>query len=126
MTPLDVILTTSDLPRAIAFYRDLFGSPPTRADDDRASFHLEDPPLHLVVLKAPAKSDHVPIGVSNQVECLDFVRRERERLDASGLLASGSSVGCLFTSADRLFIRDHDGNRWDIFRRPDDPAGGER
>lgn len=118
MAKLDVLLNVSDLAVSVDFYTRLFGTPPQAHDGDEAVFILADPDIHLTIRPFTDSSPQLMSGMSLMVESRRFVFVERDRLEASGMITPQGRPGCLYTNPDRLFVRDPDSNRWDIFRRP--------
>lgn len=109
-------LNVSNLDRALAFYRVLFGAEPAKRYDDYAKFELEEPPVVFsLVPRAPGPGDslsHLGFRVSSTEE----VRRMQERLEAAGICTQDQNgTVCGYARQDKVWVRDPDGNFWEVY-----------
>ena len=120
---IHVSLAVSDVERSRRFYHELFGTPPTKTRSGYVRFEVEEPPLNLSIIE----SDE-PTGHSNntshfgiQVKSTADVGDSRQRLESAGLTTLvEDSVNCCHAVQDKIWIRDPDGHRWEVFVVLDD------
>jgi catechol 2,3-dioxygenase-like lactoylglutathione lyase family enzyme len=125
---IHVALETSDMERAIAFYSTLFGQDPTKLRPGYAKFEVAEPPVNLA-LNAAAKA-HPAGGASHfgvQVKSTDAVQQAKLRFEAAGLpVEVEEHVTCCWAVQDKVWVRDPDGNAWEVFVvLADAPAHGK-
>ena len=115
---MHVALYTADIPRAVAFYRTLFGVEPVKVRDDYAKFEPAEPSVNLSLNLAPlaAASAGRVAHFGIQVTSSDAVAAAIERLGASGLpLDIEEGTTCCYAVQDKVWVSDPDGNRWEVF-----------
>jgi catechol 2,3-dioxygenase-like lactoylglutathione lyase family enzyme len=109
-------LNVMRLDRAIEFYRVLFGVEPAKRHDDYAKFELTDPPVVFSLSPHPpgpgGSLSHLGLRVASQEE----IERIGQRLSAAGIGTQGQSgTICGYARQDKLWIRDPDGNFWEVY-----------
>jgi catechol 2,3-dioxygenase-like lactoylglutathione lyase family enzyme len=116
-TRIHVALETSDLDGAIAFYQTLFGQTATKVKPGYAKFEVADPPVNLA-LNAAAKA-HTSGGAAHfgvQVKSTEAVEQAQKRFEAAGLpIEVEEHVTCCWAVQDKVWVRDPDGNSWEVF-----------
>jgi catechol 2,3-dioxygenase-like lactoylglutathione lyase family enzyme len=128
-TRIHVALETSDLDRAIAFYRTLLGHEPVKVKPGYAKFESADPPVNLA-LNAAAQA-HKSGGAAHfgvQVKSTEAVEQAKARFQAAGLpIEVEEHVTCCWAVQDKVWVRDPDGNAWEVFvvLDADAPAHGK-
>src|SRR5438128_5030323 len=125
-----ISLNVSDLSRAVAFYRGLFGEP-KKLQADYAKFVAEDPEIHLAL--QPGRQDPSPrpspagrggrvtgegalshLGI--RVESSEKVRQWKTALTERGLAAEEvEREACCYAVQDKFWVTDPDGNRWEVY-----------
>ena len=84
MSRLQLALNVENLEDSIAHYTKIFGVGPAKVRPGYANFAVVNPPLKLVLIENPGASDSINhLGV--EVESVDAVRSEHERVTAAGL-----------------------------------------
>ena len=84
MSRLQLALNVENLEESITHYSKLFGVAPAKVRPGYANFAVVDPPLKLVLIENPGASDSINhLGV--EVESVDAVRSEHERVTGAGL-----------------------------------------
>ena len=84
MSRLQLALNVENLEESIAHYSKIFGVGPAKVRPGYANFAVVNPPLKLVLIENPGASDSINhLGV--EVESVDAVRSEHERVTAAGL-----------------------------------------
>jgi catechol 2,3-dioxygenase-like lactoylglutathione lyase family enzyme len=117
---VQLALNVSDLEAAIAFYAELFSSPPAKVRPGYANFAIADPPLKLVLIETP---DHRGIGFTGalnhlgiEVEAPEDVVRADGRFVAAGLPTTAEhDVTCCYAVQEKVWVQDPDGAHWEIY-----------
>src|SRR5262245_11835425 len=114
-------LNVSDLGRAIEFYSVLFGVGPAKRHDDYAKFELEDPPVVFsLVPRRPsvgASLSHIGLRVPDASRIAEY----RDRLSAAGICTQDQNgTVCGFAKQDKLWVKDPDGNFWEVYAIEED------
>ncbi len=116
-TRIHVALEASELESAIAFYRTLFDQEPTKVKPGYAKFEVADPPVNLALNAAPrARKAGGASHFGVQVKSTDAVARAKQRFEAAGLpIETEEQVTCCWAVQDKVWVRDPDGNAWEVF-----------
>jgi len=124
-----ISLNVSSLERSLGFYSNLFGQEASKLRKDYANFRLDEPPVHLALVAHPATG---PGGVSHlgfELPHADVLTAWRQRLENAGMdFAVEDQARCCYAKADKLWLTDPDGYRWEIWVRTGehDGMGGTR
>jgi catechol 2,3-dioxygenase-like lactoylglutathione lyase family enzyme len=122
-TRVHINIAVSDLERSVGFYSTLFGTKPSKRRDDYANFRLDQPSLHLALVKSPAYSAGDSLARHFGVELFDNVDLNdwRSRLEKADLdLKIEEQVTCCYAVGNKFWARDPDGNDWEFWIRTDD------
>lgn len=127
MTRVHINIPVQDLERSIHFYSKLYGAEPSKVKADYANFRLEEPALHLALVKNPAYTGKDPAFDYGQHFGIELFNDEtlqawKERLKASGILPhlEEEQVTCCYAVADKFWMQDPDGNEWEFWVRTND------
>ena len=104
MSRLQLALNVENLEESIAHYSKLFGVAPAKVRTGYANFAVVNPPLKLVLIENPGASDSINhLGV--EVESVDAVRSEHERVTAAGLpvWVEGETT-CCYAVQDKFWV----------------------
>lgn len=116
---MHVALDTRDVAAASRFYEAFFAVPPVKSKPRYAKFTLDDPPLALALIESDTCSTGTRSGLNHlgiQVATSDAVRAAIERLTLAGLAEKvEQAVDCCYARQDKVWARDPDGNRWEIY-----------
>jgi catechol 2,3-dioxygenase-like lactoylglutathione lyase family enzyme len=113
-----VSLNVSSLDRSKAFYRRLFGQPASKDHGDYANFRLDDPPIHLALQEGEVAPSGGLSHLGIELTDAGTLTRWRERLESGGMaLAVEDDAQCCYARADKLWLQDPDGYRWEIWVR---------
>ncbi|NBU60767.1 MAG: hypothetical protein EBS27_03215 [Actinobacteria bacterium] len=94
MSRLQLALNVENLEESIAHYSKLFGVAPAKVRPGYANFAVVNPPLKLVLIENPGASDSINhLGV--EVESVDAVRSEHDRVTSAGLPVNSKSGASL-------------------------------
>ncbi len=117
-----ISLPVSDLARSEAFYSRLFAQPASKEKPDYINFRLDEPAIHLALVKSDSvpKRDCEHFGIELPTE--ETFRSWEERLTSSapGLARPQRGARCCYARADKVWLSDPDGNRWEIWHRTGD------
>lgn len=110
-------LSVSDLGRAVAFYRVLFGVAPAKRYDDYAKFELETPPvIFSITPHPPSPAGGVMSHAGLKVHDSAAIEMARQRLEAAGYpVQSQEGAVCGYRRQDKLHVADPDGTPWEIY-----------
>jgi catechol 2,3-dioxygenase-like lactoylglutathione lyase family enzyme len=102
--------------RSTAFYREVFGIDPSKVRKGYAKFDVHNPPLNFTLNEVPFESagalSHMGIQVSSTAEVLAV----REKWAQAGLITRDEmKTECCYASQDKTWVRDPDGNEWEVF-----------
>ena len=110
-----VSLNVSDVEASVVFYTKAFGVAPVKRRPGYAKFDLVEPLLNLSMQEAPRTGEnasHFGIQVSDTAD----VVRAKQRFEASGLSTfTEDDVWCCYAVQDKVWVRDPDGNSWEVF-----------
>src|SRR3954469_10214553 len=116
MSRVQLALNVDDLDSAVAFYSNLFGTPPAKTRPGYANFAVANPPLKLVLLENPGQGGTLNhLGV--EVGSTDEVDAEQQRLAGLGL-ASVDERGttCCYAKQDKFWVEGSpSGERWEVY-----------
>jgi len=118
---IHVALNVGDLGKSIEFYRGMFGIEPTKVREGYAKFDIADPPLNLALnqqvhQEAPPDHSGALSHLGIQVVSTDEVLLARDRWKAAGLAPRDEmQTDCCYAFQDKAWIRDPDGNEWEVF-----------
>jgi catechol-2,3-dioxygenase len=115
---IHVSLKVSSLENSTDFYNRLFGVPASKTKEAYANFRLDEPPIHLALVESDATGSE---GVSHfgiELPDADTLESWHQRLAQSGIdFDVEDKARCCYAQADKLWLTDPDGYRWDIWVR---------
>ena len=114
MKRLHLHVSVPEIEPAIAFYRVLFGAPPTLVKQDYAKWMLEDPRVNLAISSRARDPgvDHVGI----QVESAEELDELATRLKSAGATTfDQEATTCCYARSDKSWVTDTAGVRWETF-----------
>ncbi len=114
-------LNVTDIEKSAAWYKVFFGVRAHKRRPGYANFDLESPALKLALTEHPAGKggplNHLGILVASTHE----VSAVKQRLEQSGLITfSEENVTCCYALQDKIWVRDPDGNAWEVYTLLDD------
>lgn len=117
---LQLALNVPDLERAIAYYTDLFATPPHKRRAGYANFAVDKPPLKLVLFENPSAAEHLNhLGV--EVFTPQDLAQASSRLAAAGMLDETEvAQTCCHATQDKVWSTGPGGLRWEWYRITDD------
>jgi catechol 2,3-dioxygenase-like lactoylglutathione lyase family enzyme len=117
-TRVHVALRTARLKESISFYERLFGQKPTKLRRGYAKFEVVEPAVNLTLNEAfDVQHDGGPIShFGIQVKSTAEVNDAHERLKTAGLETRvEEQTACCYAVQDKVWVRDPDGNEWEVF-----------
>lgn len=120
MSRVQLALNVTDVDAAVDFYSKLLGAQPAKRRPGYANFAVEEPPLKLVLIEAPAGRGQGVVGALNhlgvEVESPEMVQAAVTRLSAAGLApAVEESTTCCYALQDKAWVSDPDGAPWEVY-----------
>jgi catechol 2,3-dioxygenase-like lactoylglutathione lyase family enzyme len=111
-----VSIHVTSLARSIAFYRQMFGTEPSKVRAAYAKFDLADPPLNFSLNELPFREGGSLSHFGIQVASTEDVLAMRERWTLAGLGPRDEMhTECCCALQDKTWLRDPDGNEWEVF-----------
>src|SRR5215213_6416575 len=109
-------LNVKDVERSTEFYKKLFGVEPSKVRRGYAKFNVENPPLNFTLNQAPFNERGALSHLGIQVGSTDDVLAVRERWEAAALVPRDEmQTNCCYALQDKAWVRDPDGNEWEVF-----------
>jgi catechol 2,3-dioxygenase-like lactoylglutathione lyase family enzyme len=115
---IHISLSVSSIEKSTAFYAALFGHDVSKTKPGYANFRLDEPPIHLALMERgipDSKSvSHLGIELPNHQALTQW----HSRLESAGVnLDVENEASCCYAKADKLWLTDPDGYRWEIWTR---------
>ena len=109
-------INVRNLGKSAAFYRNMFGIQPSKVRKGYAKFDVQNPPLNFTLNEVPFERagalSHMGIQVSSTADVLAV----REKWAQAGLITGDEmNTECCYASQDKSWVRDPDGNEWEVF-----------
>jgi len=109
-------INVHNVERSIQFYKQLLGIEPSKVRTGYAKFDVQNPPLNLTLNEHKFTEQGALSHLGIQVASTDDVIAIREQWIASGLLTRDEmQTSCCYALQDKTWVRDPDGNEWEVF-----------
>lgn len=109
-------LNVVNVERSIQFYRKLFGIEPSKVRRGYAKFDVQNPPLNFTLNEGVIKERGALSHLGIQVTSTGDVLATRERWAEAGLITRDEmQTNCCYATQDKTWVRDPDGNEWEVF-----------
>lgn len=109
-------LNVHNVERSIEFYKKLLGIEPSKVRTGYAKFDVQNPPLNLTLNEHKFNEQGALSHLGIQVASTDDVLATREKWVESGLLTRDEmQTNCCYALQDKTWVRDPDGNEWEVF-----------
>ena len=111
-----VAIHVQDVGASIEFYRKIFGIEPCKVRTGYAKFDVANPPLNFT-LNEGTETGHGSLShLGIQVDSTSDVLAVRQSWQERGLLPRDEmKTECCFALQDKAWVRDPDGNEWEVF-----------
>lgn len=109
-------LNVRDVEESLAFYRKMLGIEPSKVRTGYAKFDVSNPPLNLTLNEAPFNDRGALSHLGIQVAATDDVLAMKTNWEQSGLIPREElQTTCCYALQDKAWVRDPDGNEWEVF-----------
>lgn len=114
MKRFHVHVHVDDLEASLAFYSKMFGSQPTRRENDYAKWMLEDPRVNFAISTRGGSPgvDHLGFQADTEEELVEMKRRAES---ADMTLLDEGTTSCCYARSDKHWITDPQGIAWEHF-----------
>lgn len=118
MKRFHVHLHVDDLTKSIAFYSNLFASPPARVEADYAKWMLDDPRVNFAISTVGHGKgvDHLGIQAEDEAELAELKTRG---LAADRTLLDEGETVCCYARSEKHWVTDPQGIAWEHFHTLD-------
>ena len=111
-----VAINVRNVERSLAFYRKMFGIDPSKVRRGYAKFDVQTPPLNFTLNEVPFTDSgalsHMGIQVASTADVLTL----RQKWADAGLFTRDEmQTDCCYAIQDKTWVRDPDGNEWEVF-----------
>src|SRR5688500_7075408 len=101
---------------SLGFYRKLLGLEPSKVRTGYAKFDVQNPPLNLTLNENAFNERGALSHLGIQVGSTEDVAAVRERWIQYGLWTRDETqTNCCYALQDKTWVRDPDGNEWEVF-----------
>lgn len=112
-------INVSNLEESLEFYKKLFGIEPLKIRTGYAKFDVQNPPLNFAMNEIPVNKGDQASRLSHlgiQVASTEDVLAIKKRWEEAGLLTRDEmQTTCCYAVQDKTWVRDPDGNEWEVF-----------
>src|SRR5436190_23494324 len=109
-------LNVRNVEQSIAFYRRMFGIEPGKVRTGYAKFDVQNPPLNFTLNENAFSSRGALSHLGIQVRSTEDVLATRQKwIDADLLTRDEMQTDCCYATQDKTWVRDPDGNEWEVF-----------
>ncbi len=116
-----ISLNVKDVNESARFYQKMFDVKPVKLFSDYAKFDVTSPSLNLVLNQADFTHGGSLSHLGVQVFSTDEVLAIRDKWLKSGLKTLDEmQVDCCYANQDKIWVKDPDGNEWEVFVVLDD------
>jgi hypothetical protein len=109
-------INVKQVSESIEFYRKLWGIEPSKVRPGYAKFDVQNPPLNFTLNEVQFEGRGALSHLGIQVASTDDVMAMRDRWVSEGLLPREEmQTSCCYALQDKAWVRDPDGNEWEVF-----------
>jgi len=111
-----ISLNVKNVEASIEFYQKLFDIEPAKVRTGYAKFDAQNPLLNLALNEAAYNERGALSHLGIQVASTEDVLKTKERWEQVGLLTRDEmQTSCCYALQDKTWVRDPDGNEWEVF-----------
>lgn len=109
-------IKVTKLEHSVEFYRKLFAIEPCKVRSRYAKFDVQNPPLNFTLNEVPFTIAGALFHMGIQVSSSEDVLAVRQRwIDAGLVTRDEMKTDCCYAVQDKAWVRDPDGNEWEVF-----------
>ena len=109
-------INVRNVEQSIEFYRRLFGIEPSKVRTGYAKFDVQNPPLNFTLNEGSVSPRGALSHLGIQVRSTEDVLAIRQKWQDAGLLTRDEmQTNCCYATQDKTWVRDPDGNEWEVF-----------
>jgi len=109
-------LNVHDVQKSLEFYRKMLDLEPLKVRTGYAKFDVQNPPLNLTLNEVAFDGRGALSHLGIQVASTNDVLAMRDKWVASGLITRDEmQTNCCYATQDKTWVRDPDGNEWEVF-----------
>lgn len=109
-------LNVKSVEQSIQFYRKMFGIEPSKVRTGYAKFDVQNPPLNFTLNQGSFANRGALSHLGIQVRSTADVLATRQKWNDAGLVTRDEmQTNCCFATQDKTWVRDPDGNEWEVF-----------
>lgn len=109
-------LNVKSVEQSIQFYRKMFGIEPSKVRTGYAKFDVQNPPLNFTLNEGAFANRGALSHLGIQVRSTADVLATRQKWNDAGLLTRDEmQTNCCYATQDKTWVRDPDGNEWEVF-----------
>lgn len=109
-------LNVHDVEQSIEFYKKMLGIEPSKVRTGYAKFDVQNPPLNLTLNEYSFAERGALSHLGIQVASTNDVHAIREKWVGAGLITRDEmQTSCCYALQDKTWVRDPDGNEWEVF-----------
>ena len=111
-----ISLNVKDVKVSIEFYQKLFGIEPAKVRTGYAKFDVQSPALNLALNEFSYNERGALSHLGIQVASTEDVLKTKARWEEIGLMTRDEmQTSCCYALQDKTWVRDPDGNEWEVF-----------
>ena len=111
-----VAINVRNVEASLEFYRKLFGIEPRKVRKGYAKFDVSNPPLNFTLNQVAFTDAGALSHLGMQVASTEDVLAIRRSWTEAGLITRDEmKVDCCYALQDKTWVRDPDGNEWEVF-----------
>lgn len=109
-------INVNNVEASLEFYRKLFAIEPSKVRTGYAKFDVQNPPLNFTLNEVPIGNRGALSHMGIQVSSTEDVLAVRRRWADAGLVTRDEmQTNCCYATQDKTWVRDPDGNEWEVF-----------
>ena len=109
-------LNVHNVEDSIEFYKKMLGIEPSKVRTGYAKFDVQNPPLNFTLNEVSFGERGALSHLGIQVASTNDVLAMREKWTEAGLIAREElQTSCCYALQDKAWVRDPDGNEWEVF-----------